>query len=125
MEIIRKVSCFASEQERMVLSDIAATAIVQAITEFDRLNQDEFRSKCGFDDAQDFFLVKDGNFGQPAGPVHPFFPCPPCRAAAPAAPGVFGGLELGHHVLACDLVLKSPGMGRMSVKDAYFRSAPC
>jgi hypothetical protein len=125
MEIIRWVGCFASEQERMALSDITAAAIDQAIAEFDRLERDEFLSKYGFDDARDFFLIKDGNFGQPSGPDRLSFPCPLCRAAARAAPGVCGGLELGRHALAYYLVLKSPGIGQMSVKDAYFWNAPC
>jgi hypothetical protein len=125
MEIIDRVGCFASEQESMALSDITAAAIDQAIAEFDRLDQDEFLSKYGFDDARDFFLIKDGNLRQPSGPDRLFFSCPLCRAVARAAPGVFGGLELGRHALACDLVLKSPGIRRMSVKDAYFWNAPC
>jgi hypothetical protein len=109
----------------MALSDMTAAAIDEVIAEFDRLERDEFLSKYGFDDARDFFLIKDGNFGKSSGPDRLFFPCPLCRAAGGATPGAFGGLGLGRHPLAYDLVLKSPRIGQMSVKDAYFRNAPC
>jgi hypothetical protein len=41
----------------MALSDITATANDQAIAEFDRLGQDEFLSKRGFDDGREFFPI--------------------------------------------------------------------
>jgi hypothetical protein len=109
----------------MALSDKTAAAIDQVIAEFDRLERDEFLSKYAFDHARDFFLIKDGNFGQSSGPDRLFFPCPLRRAAAGATPGVSGGLELGRQALTYDPILKSPGIGQTSAKDAYFRNAPC
>jgi 5-methylcytosine-specific restriction enzyme A len=47
-------------QERMALSDITASAIGQAIAEFDHLGQAGFHNKYGFGEARGYFLIEDG-----------------------------------------------------------------
>ena len=44
----------------MGLRDITRTAVLAAIAEYDRLGQDEFLDKYGFDRARSYLLIHNG-----------------------------------------------------------------
>jgi 5-methylcytosine-specific restriction protein A len=75
----------------MALSDITRGAVIQAIGEYDRLSQEGFLERYGFDRARQYLLVHDGKrYDSKAivGAAHGFLP-----GARPLAAGEFSGGE--------------------------------
>ena len=111
----------------MALNDITPDAVLEAIGEYDRLGQDSFLERYGFDRARQYLLVHDGNrYDSKAivGAAHGFLP-----GERPLAAGEFSGGEatvgrllrrLGFTVQVGD-ALTAEGLVRLLGKLQVFR----
>ena len=111
----------------MPLNDITRNAVLEAIGEYDRIGQDSFLERYGFDRARQYLLVHDGKrYDSKAivGAAHGFLP-----GEQPLTPGEFSGGEatvgrllrrLGFTVQVGD-ALSAEGLVRLLSKLQVFR----